>query len=435
MFTPLSQRQAHEIILILAPAILLIVGAFWLAFQFVEPAPPKKIAIAAGGKTGAYYAFAKRYAEQLAKSDIKLEVLETGGAVDNITRLRTPKPRADLALLQGGTANDHVLPGVVSLGRVFIEPAWIFYRSDEPFSRIADLKGMRIATGGEGSGTQILARELLQANKIDPDGPNILPLGFKKAAEALISGEADAIFLTMAPEAELVSQLLTTPEIRLMSLKHADAYARRYPYLTVITLPAGVIDLVNNIPSENVTLVAAKAALAAREDVHPAIVDLMVQAAIATHKDGGMFQKINEFPQAYDPEFPMSQDAERIYKSGSPFFRRYLPFWLATFVERMLVMIVPIATILIPMFKIVPMAYEWRIKSRINYWYAHLKKLEKALREDTNQDQQGELVQEIHRIEDAVASIPVPLHFSDRLYELRAAVDLVRQRILARGSA
>ena len=435
MSTPFSQRQAHEIVLIVAPAILLIAGAFWLAYQFVEPAPPKKISIAAGGKTGAYYAFAKRYAENLKRSGIKLEIQETGGAVDNITRLRTPKPRTDLALLQGGTANEDVLPGVVSLGRAFIEPVWIFYRADEPLDRIADFKGKRIAIGGEGSGTQILSRVLLEANNIDPQGDNVLQFGFQKAAEALIASEADAIFLTMAPEAELVKTLLETPGIRLMSLAHADAYARIYPYLSVITLPKGVIDLVQNVPPNDVTLVGAKAALVAREDVHPAIVDLMVQAAIATHKDGGMFQKINEFPQSHDPEFPMSQDAERLYKSGSPFFRRYLPFWLATFIERMLIMIVPIATILIPMVKIVPMAYEWRIKSRINYWYAHLKKVEKALREDRNQENQGELVEEINRIEDAVASIPVPLHFSDRLYELRAAVDLVRQRIMIRSSA
>lgn len=219
-----------------------------------------------------------------------------------------------------------------------------------------------------------------------------------------------------------------------MSLRRAEAYTRRFPFLTRVVLPEGAIDLARNLPSSDVTMLAAQAALVARQDLHPALAWPLVNALKSTHSAGGMFQRVAQFPQGFDPEYPMSEDAERMYASGTPFFQRFLPFWLASLIQRMIIMIVPVATILLPLFKLGPMIYEWRIRSRLLYWYAQLKTLEKRISEGVSAASGGaELTAEIERIEEAVSTIPVPLHYSDRLYELRAAIDLVRQRIIARS--
>jgi len=430
------RTQAQETLWILAPIVLLSALAFWAAYQFVAPAPPKEIVFTSGSQNGAYHKFASAYARQLEKSGITVKILTSKGSIENFNRLgrdRDESEAADIALVQGGTGNEKTAPGIVSLGRVFTEPLWVFYRSSERVDALVQLKGKRLAIGPEGSGTRLLADALLEKNKINSSNTTFLPIGGQEGATALMNGEVDAVFLVMAPETDLVNSLLKSSKVALMNFKHGEAYTRLFPYLTIVTLPAGVIDLVNNIPARDITLVAPEAALVARKTTHPAIIGLMVQAAIDIHGQGGMFQRIGEYPKPYDAEFPISRDAKRMYKSGVPFFRRYLPFWLATFIERMLVMIVPIATIMIPLVKVVPMAYEWRIKSRINYWYAHLKQIEKGLREDVEHKKSHFFQTEIDKIEEAVGATKVPLNYSDRFYELRAAVDLVRQHIAKRA--
>jgi len=425
----IAPRSAvREILLLVGPALIAIGFAFWFAYQFVEPAPPQNVTITTGSETGAYYAYATKYAEILKCSGINLEVATSAGSLRNLEQLRDPGAAVSLAMLQGGISDREKDPDIVSLGRVFLEPVWVFYRGGETIDRLAQLKGRRIAIGDEGSGTRALASELLAKNGIDETSAVFLSISGEKAAEALRSNEADAIFLVVSPKAKLVEELLRNPLIKLMSFAQAEAYTRVFPFLSKITLPAGVIDLAGEVPPADVQLVAAKAALVARSDVHPAIVGLLVQAAKEVHAPGGIFQRVEEFPKANDPEYPMQEDAERLYRQGAPFLQRFLPFWLANFIERTLIMIVPIATILLPLFKIVPWAYEWRIRRRILFWYGELKRLEKEVL-DVSIVEKDKYTREIMRIEDAVSRIPVPLHYSDKLYELRSAVDLVRQRV------
>ncbi len=422
----------REMLLIAGPALLLTVFAFWFAFQFVEPAPPQTITILTGSKEGAYFAFGRQYAERLDKAGITVEVLTSSGSMENLARLNDPSGKADVALLQGGVADKAAAEGLVSLGRMFPEPLWVFYTGDELIDRLAALKGKRIAIGGEGSGSRKLALALLKSNGITSATSSLLPLSGQKAADALSTGNVDAIFLTTAPETPLIKILLADPRTKLMNFAQGEAYTRLFPYLVRITLPAGVIDLVNNVPSNDVTLVAPKAALVARPTLHPAVIGLLVEAAKEIHSDGGMFHRIGEYPESIDPEFAMSEDAARFYNRGQPWLQSFLPFWLAIFLERMFIMIVPIATILIPLVKIVPFVYEWRLKSRIMYWYAQLKGIEKELQDTHTKDDLAGYLNDMDEIDEAVSAIPMPLHYSDRFYELRAAVDLVRQRIATR---
>ena len=421
--------QIWEMSHILAPAVLLVIAAFWFASRFVEPAPPKTVTLATGGAAGAYHAFGKRYAESLAKSGVKLELRTTAGSVENVKLMGDPASGVSVALLQGGIGDPKAMGDVVSLGRIFLEPVWVFYRNGESIDRLTQLKGKRIAVGPDGSGTRALAEALLKPNDVLGGGTTLLPITSTAAAEALAKGEADAIFLVLAPEAAIVQSMLRDARFKLMGFAQAEAYSRIFPYLTKVVLPQGVVDLVRNIPEQDVPMLAASAALVAKGDMHPALAGLLADAAQSVHSSGNLFYRAGEFPKAVDPEFTMSDDAERVYKSGQSFLKRVLPFWLAIFVERMVVMIVPIATILIPLFKVVPRLYQWRIKRRIFYWYGQLKRLERRISSDRGMADASTYRTEIDRIDTAVTVIPVPVYYSEQLFNLRSAVGLVRQRI------
>lgn len=434
---PSSRVQWRELMLVGGPAAALVFAAFWFAYQFVEPAPPRQLTITTGSEQGAYFAFANRYRERLAGNGITLDIFPSKGSVENAARLggeQVDGRRIDLALLQGGIADSTTLPGMISYGRLFLEPLWVFHRLDGDIDSLTALKGRRIAIGPPGSGTRKLVETLLAANGIDATNATLLPLGSGAAVEALEKDESDAVFFTLAPESPLIQKLMRDDRFKLASLRQAEAYTRRFPYLSRIVLPEGAIDLIRNLPERDIVMVAAQAALVGREDLHPALAWPIVDALKAAHADGGMFHGIGDFPKAEDPEFELSEDAARIYQSGAPFFQRFLPFWLASFIERMIIMVVPIATILLPLFKLGPLIYEWRIRSRLLYWWGQLKGLEKriAARSAAPYDV-AEVRSSLDLIEDAVSTIPVPLAYTDRLYELRGAIDLVRQRIESRA--
>ena len=428
-----SGSIGREMAVVVVPALLLLAAMIWIALQFVTPAPPKRITISTGSESGAYYAFGQRYAASLKKSGIELVVRPSKGSVENLERIKDKGADVQLALLQGGIVETpETTEGLVSLGRMFVEPLWVFHRLPEKIGRLAELRGKRLAIGGEGSGTRKLAQALLAANQITAVDTKFLGLSGAAAVDALKKGEADAVFLSFAPEAPIVQALLRDPSVHLMSFDQGEAYARLFPFLQRIVLPRGVVDLAANVPADDVVLLAPQAALVAREDLHPALVALMVDAAQDAHSGGGMFQRPGEFPKQTDPELRMSDDALRTYKSGQPVLRRYLPFWLAVFFERTIVMLLPLLTVAVPLMKFLPQIYQWRIRRRIYYWYGQLKRLEHRVNSDRLREHAAEHREEIERIEEAVGQIPVPDRFAEALYDLRGAVDFVRQRIAAR---
>lgn len=431
----ISAAQMREVLLIVGPVILLVLGALWLASRFIEPAPPSRIAISTATETGNYFATGKKYAAILKQSGVTLDVRTSAGSPENVKRLLDAGSGVQVALLQGGTTNSEQSPGIMSLGRIYLEPMWVFYRAEATWDRLLDLKGKRIIVGPEGSGTRSLAVTLLAANGITAENTTLLPLLGPAAVEGITKGEADAAFFTSAPTAPQIQTLLRRPDLKIMSLAHAEAYTRRFPYLSRIVLPKGAVDLVANIPAADVEMVAPMAALVARSDLHPALVTLLVEAAKTVHSPGGLFHRVGEFPRAQDPEFDLSDDADRAYKSGPNWLKRTLPFWLATFIERAIVVAVPMAGALLPLIKVGPAFYKWRVRRRLLYWYGRLKALESVVGEDRMGDTLEAQRQELAVIDEAVANIPIPLGFSDQYYSLRAAIDLVRQRLANRVPA
>ena len=410
--------------------IFLIVGiGFAVAYQFVQPAPPKRIVITTGGESGAYYQFAQRYAAILARDGITLEVKSSAGSLENLDRLKADE--AQVGFVQGGVMPPKEDPdaeddsGLLSLGSLFYEPVWVFYRGARDLTRLTDLRGKRIAIGQEGSGVRQLAQQLLAANEID-GGDRLVPLAGLTAAEELQQGRIDAAFIIASESAPVVQVLLRSPGIRLMSFAQSGAYQRRFPFLTKLTFPQGVADLVRDFPPNDIKVLAPTANLIVRDDLHPALQSLLLQAASEVHGKSGFFQDQGEFPAYKDQMLPLSPDAARYFKSGPSFLQRYLPFWLAVLVDRLIVLLVPVFALLIPLLKVAPAIYNWRVRSKVFRCYGELKFLEDDLKNHFDPAKLGEYRLRLDDLEEEAVQLHVPLGFTDLVYTLREHVNLVR---------
>ena len=434
-------RQLWEGLLIAVPVLLVLAAGIWIALQFMEPAPPKRLVISASTKGTPYHRAAERYAQILARNGIELEVRESQGSLENLKALQDASSGVKAGFLQGGIAHGQETPGLQSLGRIFHEPLWVFHRGPDAIDKLAQLKGKRILVGPKGGGTNNLAVRLLAASKITPDNATFIDtLALPDYVDALSTGKADAGFLVLAPDARTIQRLLAQPGIRLMSFAQGEGLARLFPFLSPVTLPQGVVDFETDNPPEDTHMVSTTAALVVRDDLHPALVNLLTQALIEVH--GGtvqgpmaMFQKVGDFPRLPDPEFPVAPEAARVYKSGPPFLQRYLPFWLATMIERLVLMLIPVLTVVLPLMKVIPAVYRWRIRRRILYWYGELKRLERNIYALPGREHFATHREEIERIDQAVSILRVPLAFSDQLYNMRVHLDIVRQRLAQRSMA
>jgi TRAP-type uncharacterized transport system substrate-binding protein len=428
----LRDLNLRDLLAVGIPAAALIAGGFWLAAQFIRPAPPDFLIMSTGAPGGAYQAFAARYKPILAAQGIELRELPSAGAVENLQRLLDPKVEVDVGLVQGGLGFGTDAEGLVSLGSFYHEPLWVFYRGKETVDQLVKLKGRRIAIGPEGSGTRRLALELLEASGVAPNDKRtkFVPTTGLAAVEALAQGKVDVVFLVGPAQSGAVWSALFTPGARLMSFVQADAYVRRFPYLARLVLPRGGIDLQRDIPAADVELVAPMATIVAREGTHPALIDLLMQAAVQVHGGAGLFQRPGEFPNARQVDFPLSKEADRFYKSGTRLFQRYLPFWLATLIERTLVLLIPLVAIVLPIMRFAPALYGWRVRSRVYKWYGQLKFLERELDQDPAARTRAEWLAELERIEEHVHRVATPLAFTNLLYTLREHIALVEAKVL-----
>jgi len=409
-------------------AVLLTLIGFAIAWQFVNPAPPHTLVIASGQADGAYYLFAQRYQQRLAQDGIELEIRATAGSIENLELLRTNE--VDLAFVQGGSGAATDADTLTSLGSLYYEPLWVFYRGEQTLSRISQLHNKSIAIGKPGSGTYAIARQLLADNFIDAGTNTIQALGGAAGARALLQGDVETLFLVASPQAPLVQELLHRQDIRLMSFARASAYTRLHHFLSAVTLPEGVIDLQANLPPRDTVLLAATANLVARNDFHPALVSLLLQAATLTQTADGLFEQTGSFPNSANLEFPLDDDARRFYKHGPPFLQRYLPFWTASLIDRLKIMLVPLLTLLLPLVKIMPPMYRWRVRKKIYRWYRELQLLDDEVHTHPSAGRQAGLIEKLDKLEEEVRKVSVPLSYADELYSLRLHIGLVRDSLL-----
>ncbi len=436
-YTLLSVR---DLLVTVGPFLLLAVALLALAYWVLDPTPPKHVVLATGQDQGAYAEFGKRYAAYLKLHGIRVELRATQGAAENLALLRDTDSKVDLAFVQGGgdvqrDVDDVANEGLMALGSLFHEPVWLFYREDSArrlvkgptLASLAQLPGWKVNIGAPGSGTPLLMQRLLEANSIERKTLTLLEQPQTPAVVALLGGEIDALVFASAPESLMVQMLLRTPGVKLFDFAQAEAYSRRFAFMSPVLLPRGIVDLAHDMPGADVHLVAPTAALVAKEGTHPAVVQLFVQAAQHIHGDAGWFHRKGDFPSAAHTEIPLAKEAERFYKSGAPLLQRYLPFWLANLIDRMWVVLASIIVILLPLSRVVPPLYQFRVRSRIFRWYAQLRGVENSFGERGP----DELLRELAEIEERVERVAVPLSYADELYSLRSHIQMVRGKLLA----
>jgi hypothetical protein len=400
-------------------------------FSFFYFAPPSTIVLTSGDEGSIFQTNAQKYAKILAQKGVTLKILTSKGSLENLKRLADPKFHVDVGFVQAGMATGQKIDNLVSLGSISYEPLYLFCRADKPFKLLSDFSGKRLAVGEEGTGTNVLALTLLALNGIKPGGPTtLLAIDDEKAENELLKSEIDGAFMMGdSASSRTMRDLLNKPGITAFNFTQADAYARRIKYLNKLTLLEGSIDFGKNIPDHNINLLSPTVELVARADLHPALSDLLLEAATAVHSRAGRYQRQGEFPAPLEHEYPVSSDAQRFYKSGKSFLYRYLPFQIASLFNRILVVIVPLILILIPGLKSIPGIYRWRMRLRMLRWYRALLVLEGQLGQNVTAEKRQELLGRLDHIEEAVNKMKVPASFADQFYSLRSHVGIVRTRL------
>lgn len=408
--------------------VVTITAVFW----FFHSAPPDTIIITSGDEGSRFHRTAERYAKILARNGVKLKILRSEGSLENLERLENTSFAVDIGFVQTGVAKGKNIDKLVSLGSISYEPLYIFYRSDKPFDSLSQFSGKRLAIGEDGTGTQILALQLLSMNGIKPGGPTILlKMDDEDAQSDLLAGTIDAAFMMGDSAASRTMRTLQRrPDIRIFDFSQADAYTRRIGYLNKIVLPRGVLDFGKNIPDHDINLISPTVELIARADLHPALSDLLLEAATEVHGRAGLTQRRGEFPAPLEHEYRISSDAGRYYKSGKSFFYRYLPFWLASLLNRILVVFVPMILVLIPGMRSIPAIYRWQVRLRIFRWYRALMILEKDMAVPIAPGRGEELLRQLEQIERAVNKMKVPVSFAEQFYVLRVHIEFVRDKLM-----
>jgi TRAP-type uncharacterized transport system substrate-binding protein len=418
-----------EFLWICAPAVLLGGIALFITYQFVDPAPPARITIATGGPNGAYTAFAERYRDILARDGVTLEILETQGSLENIALLESPESGVDVAFVQGGTGGHARGDTLRSLASLYYEPLWVFLNGATSVLRPGDIVGKRASIGPQGSGTRSLVLELLADAGVDANALVITDLEGEAAVNAIDNGSLDMMMLVASPESPLVERLLRTEHAKLLSFERMDAFTRRHRYLSKLALPEGAIDLRQNFPPNDVGLLAPTANLVAGKNLHPALVDLLLLAASEVHGEGGLFEQPGEFPSTHFLVFPLNDDARRYFTSGPPFLRRTLPFWAATLIDRLALMLLPLIAIIIPLIRIMPPLYKWRVRRRVYRWYKALRTLEREIDKGVHDDDVEEYHCALDRIDAEVTKVKIPWAYAEELYQLRLHIRYVRESL------
>lgn len=414
---------------IYGPVIAIAVAGFIAALLLMDPAPPKTIRFGAGAPGGAYHAYAERYQRLLEEQGVKVELIDTAGSIDNLRLLEDDF--IDVALVQGGLTGVSEEKLLRSLGGLFEEPFWVFVREDFAASGFGDLKTARVSIGPEGSGTRALATSLQSAYGEGWANSARLSLSTREAEAALLSGEIDAAAFAASPDAPYINALLHAEGLRLLPFDRAEAIARRTDGLTSVTLLRGVADIGGDIPARDVPLVAAVSQLVVREDVHPAIEAILLDAAVAIHSERSLFSQAGRFPNAQTAELPVSRQTARFYRDGPSFLRRYFPFSVANFLDRAWVLAIPLLTLAFPLVRAAPPIYRWRVRRRIYVWYKDLRALEEEGRATPPGEPRTSVLGRLERLQVDIGKLDVPLSYTDDLYRLRSHVEFVKQ--LLRG--
>lgn len=419
----------YKFFTVTVPIIALVVGVFYFTASFIEPSPKKEITIATGSKSGNYYKTALEYKKLLEKDGVKLNIITSAGSIDNIKLLEENK--ADIAFKQNGiTIEEKTKENIESLASIYYEPLWIFYKSDQSIIEyVIELTGKKIAVGAKGSGTKDLAQKILSNNGIDSTNSTLLDLSSKDAKEQLKTGEIDAMFVVTSPNSSIIKELLETPNVKALNIKRAKAYSRKYDFLEALTLYEGTLDLYKNIPSQDINILSTSATLIARKDASEELIRIFLKKVKEVHDKKGLFAKPNQFPNTLNLQLELNEEAERYFKYGDTFLEKIFPYWIASNIDRLKILLIPLLTLLLPLFKGFFPLYKWSIRSKIYRWYDEIREVDENI-SNLDASKRKERLEELEKLRAEIsAETKVPLSFMGEYYNLQLHLEHVKKRL------
>ena len=422
--------KPKEMLLVWGGVILIATLGMLLTFRWLVGSPlPEKLILASGSTSGAYYEYAQRYAALIKeKSGIEVEVLSTAGTVENLSLLQRETSGVSLAFVQSGVAPKDI-QGVQALASVNHEPLWVFYRKDQPLQYLSDLTQKTLSVGKIGGGTRPVVLQLLKDNGIQADNATLSALGGEKAAQALIKGDLDAAFFVAGIGSAYIQTLMHHEDIQFFDFQRHASYVRRYDFLSSISLPQGLLSLEKNQPAENVNLLAMSTVLAARMDLHPGLVPLLLEIAQEIHHEGGLIDPAGRFPSSDANGLPVNENAQQYFKKGPSFLYSVLPFQLASTIDRLKIMIVPLLTLLLPLLKLTPPLYRWRMRAKIYQWYGRVREQDLKITKAASTEQLRAVRESLQAVEQDLKEVKVPLSFMEELYQLQLHIGYLQRQV------
>ena len=405
-------------------------AAVLLIAHFVRPIPPDTLTMTTGMEGGSFVAFAERYRQVLARDGIRVRLLPSSGMVENLRLLSDGAHGVDASFVQGAVGKGELSTNLMSLGSLTYTPLWVFYRGEETLDDLSQLRGRRIVIGPKGSGIQKLSMGLLRAVNAAAPPTVLYEYPYSSAVEAILAGRVDAVMVFGSADSQAVTKLLAAEGLKLMSFSQAEAYARLFPALSHVILPRGVLNLPKRSPPADIHLLSPTANLIVRRNLHPALVYLLLKASLEIHSGAGWVHKAGEFPSLNKQDYSVSEQAERFYRTGGSLLYHYLPFWAATFIDRMILVLIPLGILLFPVIGILPRIYTWRNRSKYYRWYRELSHIERELLEDPQPERIKGFRADLERIERAVSGIRVSVGFYDQVFTLKEHIQMVRQKLL-----
>lgn len=414
------------------PLIFLLLIALAFLVWFAKPAPPKTVLMATG-TGGSYKVLGEKYRTYFEKKGIELRLVETHGSKENLQHLIDRKDPIQAAFVQGGMIATDNLSGVESLGSVDYEPVWIFYRKNSFNESLhvsdRDIAKLKINIGPVGSGTHTQALKIFKLNNLNIQSPNLLSLSNADGVSALERGEIDGVFLVDGFDSLNVQKLIKNPDIKLASFQRADAYTRLMPYFEEVSVPMGGFDLGKNIPDHPVQLISTTTNLLIDDRLHPAIQVLFLEAAKDINGGKSYFAKAGEFPVYINTEAPLSEEAKFFYEKGTPTLMKFLPFWLAEFLERMFFLLLPFAAFAYPIIKSIPTYRTNLAKKQINAIYKELDKFEQTTIETFDPTRRGEYIEVLNEMERKVLASRAAKLATAECYSLRNNIEYIRNAL------
>lgn len=418
----------NKFLTISIPVILLVIASFYLAFQFINPSPKRVITIATGSIHGQYYQTAIKYKELLHKVDVEVNIVTSSGSLENIKLLNEKK--VDIAFIQNGTIKTNTSKSIEALASVYYEPLWLFYKKDlNDIQYIQDLKSKKISLGLEHSGTKDLSSEVLAINGINKDNAQLEYFNAKESKDKLLKDELDALFLVTSANSKIIKELLENKDIAVFSFKRAIAYSKKFHYLEPINLYEGTVDIYNNMPSRDIKLLSTTATLVVNKDFSDELIRIFLKKVKEVHKRKSLFEAENQFPNINNIEIDMNEEAFRYFTYGDTFLEKIFPYWIASNLDRLKILLIPLLTLMIPLFKGVFPLYRWSIRSKIYRWYDEVQDLDLSL-DGLSKEELIEKLKELEKLKQEIKEeTKVPLSYMGEYYDLIMHLELIISKV------